>query len=124
MPRLSPLCRYERSPVVRAIPRLLPPINPVPPPTIFVQRRKSKVIVRRIVLLYAFIPLVILLASVKVSSAQEIVLYASQAPVKVGNWSSVGDSSAAGGARLNNTVFVAGKVTMQVQFPEYYDEIS
>ena len=81
-------------------------------------------IVRRIVLLYVFIPLVILIASVKVSSAQEIVLYASQASVKVGNWSSVGDSSAAGGARLNNVDFGAGKVTTPAANPAHYAELT
>src|SRR5687768_9969003 len=117
MPRLSFVCRQERSPVVGAIPRLLPPINPYPPPTIFCSKEKSKVIVRRIVLLYVFIPLVILIASVKVSSAQEIVLYASQASVKVGNWSSVGDSTAAGGARIASVDFGAAKISTPAASP-------
>ena len=79
---------------------------------------------RRPFLFFAIIPLLILVAFVQAASAQEIVLYASQAPVKVGNWSSVADSSAAGGARLSNTDFGAGKVTTAAANPADYAELT
>ena len=79
---------------------------------------------RRIVLAYAFIPLVLLLASVRVSFAQEIVIYAAQADSKVGSWSAVPDSSAAGGARLANADFGAAKVVTALANPSSYAEVS
>lgn len=80
--------------------------------------------VRRLILFFAFIPVLILVGFVKSSSAQEVVLYASQAPVKVGNWSAVGDSTAAGGARLSNTDFGAAKITTASASPADYVELS
>ncbi|HEU4770452.1 MAG TPA: hypothetical protein VFS77_24000, partial [Pyrinomonadaceae bacterium] len=44
--------------------------------------------------------------------------------MKVGNWSSVGDSTAAGGARLSNTDFGAGKVSTPAANPAHYAELS
>ena len=80
--------------------------------------------VRRIPLFYAFIPVVLLLASAQLSSAQEIVLYASQAPVKAGNWSSVADSTAAGGARLHNPDAGAAKIQKAASSPSSYAELT
>ena len=79
---------------------------------------------RRTVLLFAFIPVLILVGFVKKASAQDIVLYASQAPVKVGNWSVVADSGAAGSARLVNTDFGAGKISTAKASPSDYVELS
>ena len=73
--------------------------------------------VRRTLLFYLFIPGILLLASARLSSAQEIVLYASQAPVKVGNWSSVSDPTAAAGARLWNPDAGAPKNTTPAAHP-------
>ena len=72
----------------------------------------------------AFIFLVTVLVSVQSASAQTIVLYASQAPVKVGNWSAVGDSTAAGGYRLANTDRGAPKVVTAAASPANYVEMS
>jgi len=79
---------------------------------------------RRIVLFFAFIPAIILFGSVQSSSAQEIVLYASQAPVRVGNWSSVGDSTAAGGARLANPDAGLPKLLVPAAAPSTYFELT
>ena len=73
---------------------------------------------------YALIPLMLILGSVRASSAQEVVLYASQAPVKVGNWSSVADFSAAGGARLANADSGAAKILTPAAYPSSYAELS
>jgi endonuclease/exonuclease/phosphatase family metal-dependent hydrolase len=78
---------------------------------------------RRFLLFYALIPVIILLGSVRLSSAQEIVLYASQA-TKVGNWSSVPDSTAAGGARLANPDLGAAKVTTPAASPSNYAQLT
>ena len=66
--------------------------------------------VKRLIFLFSFIPALILVGFLQTASAQEIVLYASQAPVRVGNWSPVADSTAAGGARMSNTDFGAQKI--------------
>ncbi|HVI69916.1 MAG TPA: hypothetical protein VM656_00340, partial [Pyrinomonadaceae bacterium] len=79
--------------------------------------------VRRI-LFGALFPILILILSVRNSSAQEIVLYASQAPVKVGNWSSVADSTAAGGSRLVNPDAGAGKIVTPLANPSSYAELT
>ena len=78
---------------------------------------------RRLVF-YIFIPVLVLLTSVRLSSAQEVVLYASQAPVKVGNWSAVADSTAAGGARLANPDLGAPKITTPAANPADYAELT
>ncbi len=54
----------------------------------------------------------------------EIVLYASEAPLKVGSWSPVSDSSAAGGARLQNANVPAAKVTTASANPAHYFEMT
>ena|GEM_PF-1034756 len=79
---------------------------------------------RRLIFLFAIIPVLILVGFVKRASAQEIVLYPSQAPVKVGNWSAVGDSTAAGGARLSNTDIGAPKIMTPSASPKDYFELS
>ena len=80
--------------------------------------------VRRLILLFTFIPVLILVSFVKTASAQEIVLYASQAPVKVGNWNVVADSTAAGGARLSNTELGAAKIITAGANPADYVELT
>ena len=79
--------------------------------------------VRRFVLVYALFPALLLLASVRVSSAQEVVIYASQAS-KVGNWTAVSDSTAAGGARLANPDNGASKLTTPLANPSSYAQVS
>ena len=81
-------------------------------------------IAKRIVLLYSFISVIILFVSVRTSSAQEVVLYASQAPVKVGNWYAASDSTAAGGARISNPDFGAAKILTPLANPADYFEMS
>ena len=79
---------------------------------------------KRFTLFCVIFPAIILILSVRNSSAQEIVLYASQAPVKVGNWSSVADSTAAGGARLANPDAGAGKIVTPAANPSSYAELT
>ena len=74
--------------------------------------------------IYIFFTVVILLTSVRSSSAQDIVLYASQAPVKVGNYFSVADSTAAGGARLTNPDLGAPKIVTASTNPASYAELT
>jgi endonuclease/exonuclease/phosphatase family metal-dependent hydrolase len=81
-------------------------------------------IVRRIIPLYILLPVLILLTSVRTSSAQDIVLYASQAPVKVGAYYSVADSTAAGGARLTNPDVGAPKIITASANPANYAELT
>jgi endonuclease/exonuclease/phosphatase family metal-dependent hydrolase len=57
-------------------------------------------------------------------SAQTIVLYASQAPVKVGNWTTVADSTAAGSYRLANPDKGADKIVTASATPASYVELS
>src|SRR5687768_5045036 len=66
----------------------------------------------------------LILGSVRTSTAQEIVLYPSQAPVKVGNWSSVADSLAAGGARIANADLGAAKIVTPAANPSNYAELN
>ena len=54
----------------------------------------------------------------------EIVLYASQAPVKSGNWVVVTDSSAAGGARIHNNDVGAAKLSQPLSNPVHYFEMT
>src|ERR1043165_4123618 len=79
---------------------------------------------RRIVPAFIFISVLILLASATTTSAQEIVLYASQAPTKVGNWTAVADSTAAGGARLVNPDAGLAKISTASPSPSSYAEIT
>jgi hypothetical protein len=53
----------------------------------------------------------------------EVVLYAAKAPVKVGNWQSVQDSTAAGGARIYNRNLGAAKISTASAAPADYFEI-
>src|ERR1044072_7792188 len=58
------------------------------------------------------------------TSASEIVLYASTANVKVGNFSNVADSSAAGGTSIHNTDAGAPKLANALTNPSNYFEMS
>src|SRR5262245_40210558 len=58
------------------------------------------------------------------ASANEIVLYASEAPVKGGRWQVVTDSSAAGGARLRNQDAGAPKLATPLGSPADYFEMT
>ena len=73
---------------------------------------------------YIIVSVVILFTFVRSSSAQDVVLYASQAPVKVGNYLSVADSSAAGGARLTNPDLGAAKIVTASANPASYAELT
>jgi len=90
-----------------------PPLSPNDSTNFFLsasEGRTSKLIVRlrfASTLFFAFI----FLGIVQSISAQTVVLYASQAPVKVGNWSSVGDTTAAGSFRLSNPDQGAAKIS-------------
>ena len=96
-------------------------------PTFFLsdsEGRTSKLIPRPLrfasILFFAFI----FLGFVQSISAQTVVLYASQAPVKVGNWTAVGDSTAAGSFRLANPDLGAAKVSTAASAPSSYVELS
>ena len=80
--------------------------------------------VRRPFLFFLLLPVLILITLVQPASAQEVVLYASQAPVKVGNWSAAADPTAAGGARISNTDQDAAKVGTPAASPANYFEMS
>ena len=54
----------------------------------------------------------------------DVVLYASEAPVRAGNWSVVSDTSAAGGARLLNSDVGAPKLGDALSTPANYFEMS
>ena len=58
------------------------------------------------------------------AQAGEVVLYASEAPVKVGNWFVVSDSTAAGGARLWNPDAGAPKIVAPLASPPDYFEMA
>ena len=79
--------------------------------------------VRSLRLFSGFIFLFIFLVLAQSASAQTIVLYASQSPVKVGKWSVVADSTAAGSYRLANTDTGAAKVVTPVASPSSYFEM-
>lgn len=72
----------------------------------------------------AFIFFFVLLGYVQSASAQSIVLYASQAPVKVGNWSVVADSTAAGGFRLASADRGGAKIVTPLVAPPSYFEMT
>src|SRR6185369_16730947 len=80
--------------------------------------------VRPYVLVYAFISVILILTCFRNSSAQETVLYASQPAVRVGNWSSVSDSTAAGGARLVNPDAGLPKIATASTSPSSYVEFT
>ena len=54
----------------------------------------------------------------------DVVLYASQASVRVGNWSVVGDPTAAGGSRLTNVDSGFAKISTPLPSPGSYAELS
>jgi len=56
--------------------------------------------------------------------ASTIVLYASEAPIVAGNWTVVADTTAAGGARLQNADAGAGKVAAAAASPAHYFEMT
>src|ERR1044071_2408033 len=57
-------------------------------------------------------------------SSTNIVLYASEASVRVGNWQVVSDSTAAGGARISNTDWGGPKLPDAWMNPSSYFEMS
>jgi endonuclease/exonuclease/phosphatase family metal-dependent hydrolase/glutamine cyclotransferase len=58
------------------------------------------------------------------ASATEVVLYASEATTKVGNWSVVSDATAAGGARLANADLGGAKLAAPIPVPASYFEMT
>ena len=87
-------------------------------------REIGKLIGRPLRYISAFIFFVIFLVSVQSTPAQTIVLYASQAPVKVGNWSTVSDTTAAGSFRLANADRGMPKVVTAAAAPASYAEMT
>src|SRR5215203_1521929 len=57
-------------------------------------------------------------------SSAEVVLYAAQAPVKVGGWVNVSDLSAAAGVRIYHTDAGAPKVATPFVSPPHYFEMT
>jgi phosphatidylserine/phosphatidylglycerophosphate/cardiolipin synthase-like enzyme len=57
-------------------------------------------------------------------SPTDVVLYASKAPVRVGAWSPVADSTAAGGSRINNPNAGAAMVSTPLANPANYFEMT
>jgi endonuclease/exonuclease/phosphatase family metal-dependent hydrolase len=76
----------------------------------------------------ALILLLALVSTLPTSFAQlqteDVVLYASQAPVKVGNWTVVSDSTAAGGFRLTNPDAGVPKILTPKASPSHYFELN
>ena len=58
------------------------------------------------------------------TTAQEVVLHAATAPVVAGAWSVVADSTAAGGARLQNANAGAAKIGTALASPAHYFEMT
>jgi Big-like domain-containing protein len=58
------------------------------------------------------------------SGTDEVVLYASRAPVIAGNWIMTADASAAGGSRLQNPDAGAAKVTQALAAPANYFDLT
>src|SRR4051794_31326799 len=81
-------------------------------------------------LMFRFSPLLLIAAFVllRLATAQaaptEVVLYASEATTKVGNWSVVSDATAAGGARLANADLGGLKLALPLPVPASYFEIT
>ena len=86
--------------------------------------RTYKLLLRPLRFFSPFIFAIIFLGLVQSASAQEVVLYASQAPVKVGNWSAVPDSTAAGSYRLANADRGDAKIVTPLAAPSSYVEMS
>ena len=80
--------------------------------------------------LFRFSPLIViaLAALLRLTSAQaaatDVVLYASEATARVGNWSVVADSTAAGGARIANADLGGSKLAAALAAPASYFEMS
>ena len=64
------------------------------------------------------------LGLVTAQSSTDVVLYASEASVRVGNWQVVSDSTAAGGARLANSDLGGAKLTDALANPSSYFEMT
>jgi endonuclease/exonuclease/phosphatase family metal-dependent hydrolase len=83
---------------------------------------------RRLSFPHLFILLLILSGTSGRVSAQtqpgDVVLYASQATVRVGNWSVISDPTAAGGLRLTNVDAGLAKITTPLPSPVSYAELS
>src|SRR5215212_5676797 len=64
--------------------------------------------------------------SLGVASAQttDVVLYASEAPVRVGNWNVTSDPEAVGGYRLSNPDTGASKISSALASPTSYFEMT
>jgi hypothetical protein len=58
------------------------------------------------------------------SPSGEVVMYAVEAPVRVGSWTPMADSTAAGGARLANADAGAPKLTDPIANPAHYFEMT
>jgi Bacterial Ig domain len=58
------------------------------------------------------------------ASPGDIVLYASEAPVRIGNWTVVADTSAAGGSRLRNPNLGGAKIVTASASPATYVELT
>src|SRR5689334_129920 len=58
------------------------------------------------------------------AAATDVVLYASEATARTGNWSVVSDATAAGGARLANADLGAAKLSAPMAVPASYFEMS
>ncbi|MFL6213184.1 MAG: PKD domain-containing protein [Blastocatellia bacterium] len=80
--------------------------------------------------LFRFSPLMLIAvaALLRLASAQaaatDIVLYASEATARIGNWSVVADATAAGGARLANADLGGSKLAAPLTAPASYFEMS
>jgi endonuclease/exonuclease/phosphatase family metal-dependent hydrolase len=81
-------------------------------------------------LMFRFSPLLLIAAFVllKLATAQasptDVVLYASEATARVGNWAVVSDTTAAGGARLANADLGGLKLALPLPVPASYFEMS
>ena len=76
---------------------------------------------RSLILIFAF---ACVLSGVASAQTTDVVLYASEAPVKVGNWSVTTDSTAAGGSRIFNPDAGAPKVGAPLASPASYFEMT
>ncbi len=93
---------------------------------ISIRPTRSKLSIRLLVVAFALAAFAIGLAITPAETAtlagNDIVLYASEAPTKVGNWIVVSDSTAAGGARLWNPDAGAAKIVDPRANPaDYFD---
>ena len=75
-------------------------------------------------ILKVFLCLCWLATGAQAQSSSDIILYASEAPVRVGNWIQVSDSTAAGGERLCNPNSGASKLSSALANPSNYFEMT